>query len=267
MSVPEWEIMGTTGNGRSCASPPTCLALSTYSADLVTVQFTGKERDAETGLDYFGARYFSGAQGRFASPDWSETPEPVPYADLTDPQTLNLYSYVRNNPLSRADADGHCPWCIGALIGGVGGGAASIISQKWSHPERDINWKQVGAAALGGAVRLVTYCPQGGTCKPDTSGALLFGYDADGRRVTKGAGSSLVSYVYDAAGQLAAEYGGASSSPGVTYLTVDPLGSTRAVTDGSGTELERRDYYAFGGQIMGTVGNGRSCASPPSSPA
>jgi hypothetical protein len=35
-------------------------------------------------------------------------PQPVPYADLTDPQTLNLYSYVRNNPLSKADPDGHC---------------------------------------------------------------------------------------------------------------------------------------------------------------
>jgi RHS repeat-associated protein len=31
--------------------------------------FTGKERDAETGLDFFGARYFSGAEGRFTSPD------------------------------------------------------------------------------------------------------------------------------------------------------------------------------------------------------
>ena len=71
-------------------------------------RFTGKERDAETGLDYFGARYFSAAQGRFTSPDWSEKPQPVPYADLADPQTLNLYSYVRNNPLSRADPDGHC---------------------------------------------------------------------------------------------------------------------------------------------------------------
>ena len=74
------------------------------------VQFTGKERDAETGLDYFGARYFSSAQGRFTSPDWSATPQPIPYADLKDPQSLNLYSYVRNNPLAKADADGHCFW-------------------------------------------------------------------------------------------------------------------------------------------------------------
>jgi RHS repeat-associated protein len=55
--------------------------------------FTGKERDSETNLDYFGARYFSGAQGRFTTPDWSATPQPVPYADLTDPQTLNLYGF------------------------------------------------------------------------------------------------------------------------------------------------------------------------------
>lgn len=67
----------------------------------------------ETGLDYFGARYYSGAQGRFTSPDWSEKPVPISYADLTDPQTLNLYSYVRNNPLGKVDPDGHddrpCP--------------------------------------------------------------------------------------------------------------------------------------------------------------
>ena len=76
--------------------------------DVADQKFTGKERDAETGLDYFGARYFSGAQGRFTSPDWSEKPQPVPYADLKDPQTLNLYAYLRNNPLSRRDLNGHC---------------------------------------------------------------------------------------------------------------------------------------------------------------
>ena len=73
-------------------------------------KFTSKERDAESGLDYFGARYFSGAQARFTSPDWSATPQPVPYADLRDPQTLNLYGYVRNHPLNLADPDGHCCW-------------------------------------------------------------------------------------------------------------------------------------------------------------
>lgn len=79
-----------------------------YSYDRFPQQFTGKERDAETGLDYFGARYLSSAQGRWMSPDWSATPQPIPYADLRDPQTLNLYGYVRNNPTGSADADGHC---------------------------------------------------------------------------------------------------------------------------------------------------------------
>jgi hypothetical protein len=42
------------------------------------------------------------------TPDWAAKPTAVPYALFGDPQTLNLYAYVRNNPVSRADADGHC---------------------------------------------------------------------------------------------------------------------------------------------------------------
>jgi RHS repeat-associated protein len=70
-------------------------------------KFTGKERDQESGLDYFGARYYSSSLGRWISADWSSTPVPVPYADLHDPQTLNLYEYVGGNPASKADPDGH----------------------------------------------------------------------------------------------------------------------------------------------------------------
>ena len=79
------------------------------SARLASVQAqppfsTGKERDAETGLNYFGARYFSAAQGRWTSPDWSAKPQPVHFKN---PQTLNLFAYVGNNPLARMDPDGH----------------------------------------------------------------------------------------------------------------------------------------------------------------
>jgi RHS repeat-associated protein len=70
-------------------------------------KFTGKERDAETGLDYFGARYYGNWLGRFMSADWAAKPEAVPYADLDDPQSLNLYSYVRNIPTTQVDVDGH----------------------------------------------------------------------------------------------------------------------------------------------------------------
>jgi RHS repeat-associated protein len=70
-------------------------------------KFTGKERDAETGLDDFGARYYVSNLGRFMSPDWDGKPVTVPYASFGDPQTLNLYSYVENAPLNKVDADGH----------------------------------------------------------------------------------------------------------------------------------------------------------------
>ena len=70
-------------------------------------KFTGKERDNETGLDYFGARYYSNGLGRWITPDWSAKPVPIPYADLDDPQSLNQYGYVRNMPTTRVDVDGH----------------------------------------------------------------------------------------------------------------------------------------------------------------
>jgi len=61
-------------------------------------------------IDSLGARYYSPQLGRFLTPDWSPTPEPVPYANLANPQSLNLYSYVLNNPVSATDPDGH--WCL-----------------------------------------------------------------------------------------------------------------------------------------------------------
>jgi RHS repeat-associated protein len=74
---------------------------SCYAASAsLTLKFTGKERDTESGLDYFGARYFSGAQGRFTSPD---TPL---LSRLDSPQMWNLYAYTANNPLKRIDPDG-----------------------------------------------------------------------------------------------------------------------------------------------------------------
>ncbi len=83
-------------------------ALGYGAYDNVMHKYTGQERDVEgPGLDFFHARYFHGAQGRFTIPDWSEKPLAIQYANLTNPQTLNLYAYVRNNPLRLFDLDGH----------------------------------------------------------------------------------------------------------------------------------------------------------------
>ena len=62
--------------------------------------FTGQIHDAESGNDYFGARYYSEYTGRFLSPD-----EPVDQHP-ENPQSWNLYGYVRNNPLSLVDPTG-----------------------------------------------------------------------------------------------------------------------------------------------------------------
>ena len=78
--------------------------VSGYTASLAdgpAQKFTGKERDKESGLDYFQARYFSGAGGRFSSAD----PENAS-ADPGDPQSWNGYAYARNNPLLYVDPDG-----------------------------------------------------------------------------------------------------------------------------------------------------------------
>jgi RHS repeat-associated protein len=92
-------------------------------------KFTGKERD-ETGLDDFGARYYTSQYARFMTPDWAAKATAVPYADFGTPQSLNLYGYVKNNPLSYADPDGHCDWCDNAFdfSFGIVRGAASSIS-------------------------------------------------------------------------------------------------------------------------------------------
>jgi RHS repeat-associated protein len=69
------------------------------NSDPNNYKFTGKERDSESGLDNFGARFDSSSMGRFMSPD------PLG-GRLINPQTLNKYSYVANNPINFTDPTG-----------------------------------------------------------------------------------------------------------------------------------------------------------------
>jgi len=89
--LPFGQEIPTTWGNRNAYAPDTN----------VTIKFTGKERDSETGLDFFGARYFSGAQGRFTSPD-----PLLNSAKPWDPQTWNRYTYGLNNPLKYFDPNG-----------------------------------------------------------------------------------------------------------------------------------------------------------------
>jgi RHS repeat-associated protein len=73
-----------------------------YVDDGIRQKFGSKERDSETGFDFFASRYYSSYQGRFTKPDTFS-------GRGTNPQTLNLYAYVLNNPLRWADPTGHMP--------------------------------------------------------------------------------------------------------------------------------------------------------------
>ncbi|MCX6047961.1 MAG: FG-GAP-like repeat-containing protein [Chloroflexi bacterium] len=74
------------------------------SAQVADYSYTGNELDEGIGLYYYGARYYDPSVGRFISVDplYFEQPE----KDLADPQALNLYSYVRNNPMRNIDPTG-----------------------------------------------------------------------------------------------------------------------------------------------------------------
>jgi RHS repeat-associated protein len=114
----------------------------------------GKERDAESGLDYFGARYYGSNLGRFMSPDDGSD------QDSADPQSWNLYSYVRNNPLTNTDPDGHD--CLGTSSFGDDGNVTITI----------------GAACASDPKKYGAYVP--GTINPNTvttDGKGNFGYD------------------------------------------------------------------------------------------
>ncbi|MFN0140402.1 MAG: RHS repeat domain-containing protein [Pyrinomonadaceae bacterium] len=73
-----------------------------YKSDEVRQRFTGYERDIETDLDFAQARYYSKSLGRFNSVD----PIMIKRDRQFDPQRINLYGYVRNNPLKYKDVSG-----------------------------------------------------------------------------------------------------------------------------------------------------------------
>jgi RHS repeat-associated protein len=93
--LPFGEEIPSSVGGRS-------LVVGYSAADSTRQKFTQKERDIESGLDYFGARYYSGAQARFTSTD----PNPVTKENFVNPQRWNLYIYVNNNPLAAVDPNG-----------------------------------------------------------------------------------------------------------------------------------------------------------------
>jgi len=115
----DWLGTERVRTGVSGAASETCTSLpfgdgqTCTGTDASPMHFTGKHWDTESNLDDFGARYYSSGMARWVTPDWSARQEAVPYVDLGNPQSLNLYAYVGNNPTTATDATGHARWSIG----------------------------------------------------------------------------------------------------------------------------------------------------------
>jgi len=103
-------------------------------------KFTGKERDTESGLDNFGARFDASSFGRFISPD-----ETLVDQQTADPQSWNLYAYARNNPTDYTDEDGRT--CTKGKDGNFTGGWHTLkaVRRFWvAYPLRFCFLQRVG---------------------------------------------------------------------------------------------------------------------------
>jgi RHS repeat-associated protein len=126
-------------------------------------KFEGKERDTETNNDDFGARYYSSVYGRWLSADWSAVPAPVPYANLANPQTLNLYAMVSDNPESFADLNGHAAQAPFQFIWGCNEDLGGCPDQNsLSTTQQTVN----AAGAITSSTQPQANTPQVGTTGP-----------------------------------------------------------------------------------------------------
>ena len=231
-------------------------------------RFTGKERDAESGNDYFGARYYASSMGRFLSPDWSAKEEPVPYATMDDPQSLNLYAYVRNNPLSNTDADGHC-WGSWIVIGGcaeddpppapappapaqqTNDGTVSVVVHGGGHW-----WNRIGSWFSGVSLGVVRWGRLGGPSHRAAVRALSRlweseGYTVDQEHLVRTPGGAKSYRFVDVHGEKTNEDGSISERYGQigrTYANGSPVAREQSalndIQQATGVKPEFYDYQA-----------------------
>ncbi len=169
------------------------------SVDFHQRRYTGQEQDPETGLYFYNARYYNPVLGRFLSPD-----SIVPGAG--NPQSLNRYSYVNNNPVNFTDPTGHFLFFLPMLVGMVVGYAAAEVT---------------GIAILGGII--------GGAAAGAASTAIYGGNPAKNVLVGAllgGLGAAIASPLAGAlAGPMGSEAAGAVASATVTGAVVGGVGA------------------------------------------
>ena len=173
---------------------------------------TGKPRDAESGLDDFGARYFSSQWGRWMSPDWSKSPAAVPYASLGNPQSLNLYGYVGNDPISGQDPDGHSTYIWDDVTGGDNGDGmrkkedAENRNRDQTKPgsgDQSQEQQQTGDPTLPTTVQEPSPSLMENALMPSLETTLIVGTDGLGELAEAGAALSRVLELSSAMGKTA----------------------------------------------------------------
>ena len=113
-------------------------------------QFTQKERDRESGFDYFEARYYSSVQSRFSSVDPASQCNLL--SEIQIPQSLNIYAYAKNNPIVYNDKDGRIAnFIVGAVLGAGVEIAEQVITAKLQGKEVQLDVPSIVAAAAVGA--------------------------------------------------------------------------------------------------------------------
>ncbi len=183
-------------------------------------QFTGREFDPGTGLQYSRLRYYSPTYARFTAED---------PAGLTA-GTSNRYAYVYSNPTLAADPLGACPWCVEV---GVSAGLGAIYGGIEAYTQGESVWKgALGGAVVGGAAGL------GGSF-----GVSLFGGSAGGGALFGGALGAGSSYAWQ------------RQTAGPEHVN---LGSVVAAGLGGGLEGALGGFAdrVFGGEGFGGLGNG-----------
>ncbi len=183
----------------------------------------------------YGYDWLNRLTGMNETSGWSETFSYDPYGNRTGGSSSSPYMPLQiptiNAQTNKITAANHSYDAVGNLIQGLG---ADQLVKTYTYDADN---------------RLVTF----------NGSAATYSYDGDGRRVKKVVGSATTVLVYDAHGQMVAEYSNQAppTSGGTSYVTADHLGSTRLVTDSTGTVIARHDYAPFGEEITSVIG-GRS---------
>ena len=221
-----------------------------YGTDSLRHRFTGKERDQETGLDFFGARYYGNSIGRFTGVDTA----PIRRSHLLNPQDLNRYSYVTNNPLRYFDPDGKEKIKIEIKtfipqksVGGYDGDNRNIGEAGTSRTKQTIEIEtdpskrprpssKNSSKALGSLKSAATPLPFPATVGPETDSSRETGNSRN--TITgstgKASGETLLQYAKDSGNKVIVNAQGneqnplVPGSPGITFNFTLQITSTGA---------------------------------------